>query len=378
MEGNLTSMRIFCEHNVPANQNLVYATEAEALAAPTGTLDIVCDEQGFVFNQAFDGNLVRYSDAYDNNQHCSPLFAKYIDQQIEWLLPQIPQGATVVEVGCGKGFYISQIAQARQDCECLGFDTSYAGDEPALHNLKIHRKYYDAASAVSPDVVVSRHVIEHIPKPVDFLKSIRATMPEGALLFLETPDLEWILRNTVIYDFFYEHCNYWTQNSLANALAQSGFEVEASQTNFGGQYLWMTARAAKADEQIPLKPDTGILNRLQDFARKRSQIISAYSKRLQEMQESPVLLWGAGAKGVTFAHLLDQGRQLISALVDINPKKQHRYIGGTALYIVPPSEIATRYGGGGEIILLNSNYKAEVEGYLAEQDLQEWKVRIFN
>ena len=37
-------------------------------------------------------------------------------------------------------------------------------------------------------------------------------------------------------------------------------------------------------------------------------------------------IWGAGAKGFTFLNILDKNASLIKYVVDINPKKQNKYI----------------------------------------------------
>ena len=40
-------------------------------------------------------------------------------------------------------------------------------------------------------------------------------------------------------------------------------------------------------------------------------------------------IWGDGAKGVTFANHVDSESSLINCIIDMNPKKQGKYITGT-------------------------------------------------
>lgn len=70
-----------------------------------------------------------------------------------------------------------------------------------------------------------------------------------------------------------------------------------------------------------------------------------------------VLVWGAGAKGVTFANLIDPQRKYIAALVDINVHKQGRYIGGTGHPVIGPQDIGKNAG---EIIIMNGVYEKEI------------------
>src|SRR5262249_62391260 len=59
-----------------------------------------------------------------------------------------------------------------------------------------------------------------------------------AKVFFETPCVDWILDNLVVWDFFYEHCSLFTRQALGRALARAGFAVGRIAHAFGGQYLW--------------------------------------------------------------------------------------------------------------------------------------------
>lgn len=76
-----------------------------------------------------------------------------------------------------------------------------------------------------------------------------------------------------------------------------------------------------------------------------------------EIKPKPVALWGAGAKGVTFANLIDQSRELIDCVVDLNPAKQGHYLPGTSHPIVSYEALESR--GVSTAILMNPNYRRE-------------------
>jgi 2-polyprenyl-3-methyl-5-hydroxy-6-metoxy-1,4-benzoquinol methylase len=186
-------MKLFRQSNTPANQNLLYKTEEDAQKAIVGELDICLDETtGFIYNCAFDPDKVDYSGEYNNNQIYSPYFFNYINKQIQYLIEKyIPWDSTIVEVGCGKGYYIKKMAMTLGTCKAYGFDTSYVQDDDIqAYNVRFFKEYYDEKySDLHPDIVICRHVIEHIHNPLEFLKGIRASMPEHSLLFIETPDV---------------------------------------------------------------------------------------------------------------------------------------------------------------------------------------------
>jgi 2-polyprenyl-3-methyl-5-hydroxy-6-metoxy-1,4-benzoquinol methylase len=348
-------MQLFYQTNVPVNQNLLYKTVEAAKNALRGDLDIHCDEDtGFIHNNAFNVNLLNYSEEYNNNQYYSSFFSKYIDEQIEWLIGKyINKPSTIIEVGCGKGYFSKIIAEKLPSCEVYGFDTSYvqcAEENP--NNLHIFKEYYNENYAyLRQDAIICRHVIEHIHNPVDFLSSIRASMPENALLFLETPDVNWILKNNVIFDFFYEHCSYFNISSLDSILSISGFETVEAKHTFNGQYMRIVARAVNRNTTTKNKQNKtkNTLALCRKFANNREKKMNSVSNTLKILaqKERAVFVWGAGAKGVTFVNLFDSQQKHISSLIDINPDKQGRYVGITAHEVISAEKIPVKFNGGG-------------------------------
>ncbi len=243
-----------------------------------------------------------------------------------------------------------------------GFDPSYQGEDTALGGrLKFEKRYYDEKCAdVCANVVVSRHVIEHVPDPLSLLRNIKKALAHSvnARIFCETPCVEWILRNRVIWDFFYEHCSYFTAESLATAFQIAGFKVEDVQHVFGGQYLWLEAtNSSTPDSNVTQKPEQ--LSMLAgEFAASESKLKQHWQAKIEEIAvKEKVALWGAGAKGVTFANLVEPRQKWIDCVVDLNPQKQGRFIPGTGHPITSYKELGRR--GVTIAVLMNPNYRAE-------------------
>ena len=350
--------------SVPVHQNLVMADIISALQINRGNLTIaVCEDCGFIFNQDFDGSKLSYGKEYDNTQTYSPSFESYISELARSLIyDKNVQNCSVVEVGCGKGSFLRKLVESEEWGNTgYGFDPSYVGAETVLDGrLKFEKRYYDSECAnIHADVVVCRHVIEHIPDPLSLLFSVRQALVRSphARVFFETPCVEWILRNQVIWDFFYEHCSYFTAESLATAFEVSGFQVESVEHIFEGQYLWLEATIAAQKPAVTKKP--GFISILANqFATSERELISKWEIKIQELaSQGKVALWGAGAKGVTFANLIDPDRKWIDCIIDLNPNKQGKYIPGTAHPIVRYQDIADR--GITTAILMNPNYHQE-------------------
>ena len=344
--------------NVPVHQNLIVRDEVAARALGRGTLHLhACEACGFVFNAAFDGTLLSYGASYDNTQSHSPAFEVYVEHLAERLVRQGVQHARIVEIGCGKGGFLRALVRRGAGNRGVGFDPSYDGpDTDEGGRVRFERRFYDeSCGGLDADVVVCRHVIEHIPDPVALLGLVRRTLGgRPARVFFETPCVEWILENDVIWDFFYEHCSYFTADSLTTAFARAGFDVSAIERTFGGQYLFADARPAAAGPAPPRR--AGDIPRLaREFAAREAARIDLLRAQVDALgRDGRVALWGAAAKGVTVANLIDPDRRLFACVVDLNPNKQGALLPGTAHPIVAPAALPAHHVR--TAVLTNPNY----------------------
>jgi SAM-dependent methyltransferase len=362
---------------VPVHQNLLFSCQEDARQLATGQLTmVICEACNFVFNQAFDASLLSYGERYDNSQNFSPAFEQHVNELVDRLVNEKGvRDCTIVEVGCGKGEFLRKLA-ASEDFgnRAHGFDPAYIGPD-VDGRVTFHRRFYtEDCARIRADVVISRHVIEHIPQPKELLANIRAAVKSSpkTRVFFETPCVEWILKNQVAWDFFYEHCSLFTKASLARAFEESGFRVRSVDHVFEGQYLWLEAivdDGQRAEAASPAEMDTPHRGLARLYGQMENQRNASWKERIRrQRQNGPIALWGAGAKGVTFANLIDPAHDLFACIVDVNPNKQGRFLAGTGHPIIAPSELKEH--GIQTVIVLNPNYCSEIRAALAEAGIR--------
>jgi len=78
-------------------------------------------------------------------------------------------------------------------------------------------------------------------------------------------------------------------------------------------------------------------------------------------------LWGAAAKGATFANLVDPDGTRIDCVVDINPNKQGGYLPGAGHPIVAPDALRDRNVAA--VLITNPNYHDEIVARLCDVGL---------
>jgi hypothetical protein len=87
-----------------------------------------------------------------------------------------------------------------------------------------------------------------------------------------------------------------------------------------------------------------------------------------------IMVWGAGAKGVTFVNLLDPERVFIGGLIDVNPKKKGRYIAKTAHKIYGADVLRSRNVK--TVLIMNENYFEEITKMVADPDIELYALGV--
>ena len=168
---------------VPILMNRLYATHDQARSAPPGDVQLGrCASCGFTWNRAFRPDLITYDGDYENEQSLSQVFMDHLDNRVADVLGAA-QNLKYLEVGCGQGSFLARVAKAAGDrlIAAEGFDPAWRGAEgDGPFGARIHKRYFTRESAAllaaPPNVVATRHTIEHVPDPLDFLRAIRTAL----------------------------------------------------------------------------------------------------------------------------------------------------------------------------------------------------------
>jgi hypothetical protein len=215
----------------------------------------------------------------------------------------------------------------------------------------------------APALVVSRHVLEHMSKPVEFLDLIADALAEfgPSPAYFEVPDLSWIVEHGAFWDFCYEHSNYFTGDSFAAALRRAGFEVVRSRVGFGTQYLLVEAVSGRPRVHVGDGAGGDLVEGLQHYAAAEAERIASTRELLagRRREGSIVVVWGMATKGVLFSNLVDPERSVIDVCIDVNENKQGCYVPVTGHRIDPPEVLRGR--GALSVVVMNENYRAEIE-----------------
>ncbi len=364
--------------DVPLHCNLLWEGRERAMEAPRGNMELVfCRDCGHVYNGAFQPELMEYTEQYENSLHFSPCFQGYATELARRLVDRYQlHDKHVVEIGCGKGEFLLLLSRMGNN-RATGFDPSYrhgrapeaAGDRVNFVQDFYGRRYADQEA----HLIVCRHVLEHIRDPRGFLADIRNTLngQSETAVFFEVPDTLFILRDLSIWDLLYEHCSYYTMESLTALFELSGFRVTAVESAFSGQFLTVEARPCATTRDSVTGP-RGISEEVKDsverFAGRFHGKVEAWSRTLGDFHRAgrKVVVWGAGSKGAGFLNMVPGAHQ-VECVVDINPHKQGRFVAGTGHPIVSPD--ALRQYEPHAVLVMNPAYLEEIRRMVSDMGL---------
>jgi 2-polyprenyl-3-methyl-5-hydroxy-6-metoxy-1,4-benzoquinol methylase len=130
----------------------------------------------------------------------------------------------ILEVGCGTGFVLENMAQ-----ENPGFE--FEGTELYLEGLRFARSrspsmnFFQSDARNLPfkdeyDAICAFDVIEHIEEDIDTLKSIHNSLKPGGYVFISVPQHMWLWSKQ---DEFACHKRRYTRKELKQKLIECGF-----------------------------------------------------------------------------------------------------------------------------------------------------------
>jgi hypothetical protein len=346
----------------PALAGALWEDAVEARDCVRGRLELSwCRTCGHVENVAFKAELVDYDGDYDNSLHFSPSIQQYSARLAGRLVDRYGlAGGHVVEIGSGRGDFLLELCRLTEGTG-TGYDPTCVPESDVPGVTFVDEYFQPSQHLRCYDLLVCRHVLEHMEDPAALLRSLHFDAPREAVLYLEVPAAEFNFSPDGMWDCIYPHVSYFSAQSLEALVRRSGFDVIDSGTGFDGQFLWVEARrgAARRPEEQDIAAHR---DRLHAFAQTWPTTVNDWRARLSGTQNT--VLWGAGMKGVTFLNAVDAEGRL--SVVDLNPRKWGKFLPGTGHVVANPASLDPSVRA---VLITNSAYRDEIAGRLADLGL---------
>jgi len=149
----------------------------------------------------------------------------------------------LLEIGCGTGVFLDKAKKHGFDCHGLEL-SEYAANFVRQMGIPVETKSIEDADypKESFDAIVMREVIEHLPHPMESLKTIHSWLKPGGVLFMATGNYDSPERKLRGSDWFYfmpeGHLNIFSNKTMRNYLNKVGFR-KVNVTNQGDKLMEM-------------------------------------------------------------------------------------------------------------------------------------------
>lgn len=264
------------------------------------------------------------------------------------------RGKKVLEVGCGRGEYLSLLNETGVD----GYGIEYAPQSVSdcnAQSLHVTRDYIDKADcalASGPfDAFAVFNFMEHWPDPNVSLRGIAHNLTEGGIGLVEVPNFDMILKKDLFTEFISDHIFYFTRESLETTLRLNGFEVVELNVIWHDYILSAIVRKRVASDVTA-------------FAVRRGAITTEIADYVQRFGLNRVAIWGAGHQALAAIALLGLAGK-VRYVVDSAPFKQNKFTPASHIPIVAPAHLISDPVDA--VIVMAASYSDEVARVIKQQ-----------
>jgi len=293
-----------------------------------------CVDCGHVFNREFDYRQVPYSDKPNLMFNRAAIWQGYLREVRDTIIAQLPKDPVVVEIGCGEGHLLRDLARALPGGRYVGFDPHGTLDT-ADGKVEVRRELFEPAVHLAeyrPDLVVSRHVLEHMMNPLRFLQRLSFAaewFSARTLLFLEVPCIDRVFTSGRIADFYYEHNSHFTTRSFTSLLRRLTPEILLLEHGYNGEVITGLVELGTHSQAATLGREALTF---------RDQAVTARARIRQQLAEihasgQTLALWGGTGKGAAFINYFGVDAQRFPLVVDSDPDKVGTYVPGASQLI---------------------------------------------
>lgn len=232
---------------------------------------------------------------------------------------------SLIEIGCGDGSFLQHAKNSFS--RTLGIEPSRPfADFARSQGLEILDGYVVSGSLLTDekfDAFVSRQVFEHLPDPLDCLNGIREMLNPGAIGLIEVPNGYRALQLGRFFEFFPDHVNYYSVNSLVALASAAGFNVISCNEAFNSDYLELWV-------QLPGDPKSFHAQLLSS----RNALVES-AREWVESNSGSRFIFGCGAKMLSIISVSPEFfSKSFHFAVDSDPNKIGKFIPNTGIEIV--------------------------------------------
>lgn len=343
--GTSDFIRIFFQPNVPVCTG-VALNKNEIGFELLSDLEIVqCQLCTHIYNNSFKLNIIEelYKNNYSPGLAVSTAIIKRFQNIISNAITEEKiRNKLIVEIGASD-FTFSEMLLERGAKEIIAFEPSglfKTNNTKIIHINEYFSFNYLPKDIDKIDLIVMRHVLEHMNNPISELKQIGIMLDVGSSLYIEVPNVNDILQKNRFYDFFHEHINYFSPELLEHILKLFGFEIVKYSEFVNGQHFGLLCKKMENKNNLDYSKfkfsSIKSSNKIKQFNMYSKKFLKELSNIFKKYKK--IAVYGAGSHSIYLNSILKLTNNNIKFIIDANRLKENKYLPGAHIIVKSPSK----------------------------------------
>lgn len=272
---------------------------------------------------------------------------------------QLSADSFVVEVAANDGYLLRNFLRA--GVPCIGIEptasTAAAAEEIGI---EVIREFFSeslgaqmAERGQQADLLIGNNVYAHVPDINDFTRGIKQVLKDTGTVTLEFPHLLRLIEYAQFDTIYHEHFSYLSLATVASIFRAAGlrvYDVEELATHGGSLRIY---GCHDVDPRIDTPAVAALLEKERQYGLQRIETYRDFQARAERIKNEllaflldtwrrgkKVVAYGAAAKGNTLLNFAGVKPDLIPFVCDAASAKQGKFMPGSHIPILPPSELA--------------------------------------
>ena len=298
-----------------------------------------CVDCGHIYNLSFDYGDVPYYDHPNLMFNKGTLWSSFIQEIRSKLAALLPDNPTIVEIGYGDGSFLTALTQVIYNGKFIGFDPH--GAQLESDDIQFYSRLFIPMSdfeSLKPDLIISRHVLEHLTNPLEFLQSLALASTisgHSTIAYFEVPCVDRLLETGRTVDLYYEHGSQFTSHSFSRMLDKAGVQLRETGHGYDREVIWgIVSITPQARHQEIIADSAG-------YQQKTKQALSAIKGQLSDLLDSgkTIGVWGGTGKSAAFINRYALDAKRFPIVVDSDRYKVGFHVPGTGQRILFRDEL---------------------------------------